>query len=165
VFRRFGSREGLFRALTEERLAGLEEAVRAGPPPLGPGAPARTRLTAFLDAVVEVASANVGLMVAYDRVLTSEERTAMSRHAGPVYESWHAHIATLVAEERPDLDAELLAHVILGSLYSDPLRHLLLRGQSQRLFTTLEWLTAAVLDTPPPGPTGIAPQPRWSAPG
>ena len=46
VFRRFGSRAGIFQALVEEEVK-LQEAVMAGPPPLGPGAPPRDRLIAY----------------------------------------------------------------------------------------------------------------------
>jgi hypothetical protein len=40
----------------------LGEPVRSGEPPLGPGAPPRDRLMAFLAAVVEVVGRNKGLM-------------------------------------------------------------------------------------------------------
>ena len=39
VFHRFGNRNGLMYALMVQRAQALEEAVTAGPPPLGPGAP------------------------------------------------------------------------------------------------------------------------------
>src|SRR3954453_19239869 len=64
VFHRFGSRAGLMRALMQERAMVLQEAVVAGPPPLGPGAPARDRLLAFADGVIEVVSRNKGLLAA-----------------------------------------------------------------------------------------------------
>src|SRR5579859_1529100 len=54
VFHRFGNRTGLMYALMVERAQALEEAVTAGPPPLGPGAKDLDRLLAFLDAIVEV---------------------------------------------------------------------------------------------------------------
>ena len=54
VFHRFGNRIGLMQALVFERAHALGEAVTGGPQPLGLGAPARDRLLAFLDAVVEV---------------------------------------------------------------------------------------------------------------
>lgn len=59
-------------------------------------------------------------MAAYERALAAEEATAMSRQASPVYEAWPTHIAALIAQERPDLDAELLAHIVPGSLHTDP---------------------------------------------
>ncbi len=36
VFRRFGDRAGLLRAVFDERIATLTEAIETGPPPLGP---------------------------------------------------------------------------------------------------------------------------------
>jgi hypothetical protein len=48
---------GLMTALMIERAQALTEAVIFGPPPLGPGAPDRERLLAFLDAVIEVVGA------------------------------------------------------------------------------------------------------------
>src|ERR1700754_5055876 len=58
VFHRFGSRAGLMRALMQERAMSLQQEVVDGPPPLGPGAPARDRLLAFIDGVIEVVSRN-----------------------------------------------------------------------------------------------------------
>jgi len=60
VFHRFGNRSGLMYALMVQRAQALEEAVTAGPPPLGPGA--RDRLLAFLDAIAGVVSRNKSLM-------------------------------------------------------------------------------------------------------
>ena len=62
VFHRFGSRMGLMTALMIERAQALSEAVASGPPPLGPGAPDRDRLLAFLDAVIEVVGRNKSLL-------------------------------------------------------------------------------------------------------
>jgi AcrR family transcriptional regulator len=47
VFRRFGSRAGIFQALLEEEERCLQQAVLTGDPPLGPGAPALERLIAY----------------------------------------------------------------------------------------------------------------------
>ncbi|MEW2164747.1 TetR/AcrR family transcriptional regulator [Streptomyces sp. NPDC007084] len=47
VFRRFGTRAGIFRALLDEIERDLQERVLSGPPPLGPGAPPVDRLIAY----------------------------------------------------------------------------------------------------------------------
>jgi AcrR family transcriptional regulator len=47
VFRRFGSRAGIFHALLDDGERAFQEQVMSGPPPLGPGAPPRDRLIAF----------------------------------------------------------------------------------------------------------------------
>lgn len=52
LFRAFGDRAGLLRALYAARLASMREAVESGPPPLGPATPPRERVPALLDAVL-----------------------------------------------------------------------------------------------------------------
>src|ERR1700683_1328516 len=47
VFRRFGSRAGIFQALLDDDERDLQERVLSGPPPLGPGAPPLDRLIAY----------------------------------------------------------------------------------------------------------------------
>jgi polyketide synthase 12 len=47
VFRRFGTRAGIFQALLDEAEHAFQEQVLSGPPPLGPGAPPLDRLIAY----------------------------------------------------------------------------------------------------------------------
>jgi AcrR family transcriptional regulator len=47
VFRRFGTRAGIFQALLDEEERAFQEQVLYGPPPLGPGAPPLDRLIAY----------------------------------------------------------------------------------------------------------------------
>ncbi|MFD6196335.1 TetR/AcrR family transcriptional regulator [Mycobacteriaceae bacterium NPDC060252] len=47
VFRRFGSRAGIFQALLDDAERSLQLAVMGGAPPLGPGAPSLDRLIAY----------------------------------------------------------------------------------------------------------------------
>src|SRR5947208_16920328 len=70
VFHRFGTREGLMRALVESRVQALSSAVESGPPPLGPGAPPADRLVAFFAAVIELATKNVKVMAAFEQAST-----------------------------------------------------------------------------------------------
>jgi AcrR family transcriptional regulator len=142
VFHRFGSRAGLMRALAEQRLGVLREAITSGPPPLGPGAPASDRLVAFFDAMLAVATRNVALMAAYEQAETGE------RQAGLLYQFWHQHVSALIAEARPDLDADLLAHLLLSSLHSDLVLHLLRRQETPRLMATLRELIGTLLAAP-----------------
>jgi hypothetical protein len=127
------------RALATERLGALQEAMDSGPPPLGPGAPPRDRLIAFFDAMLEVATRNVALMAAYEHAESGE------RQEGLLYQVWHQHVSSLIAQARPDLDAELLGHLLLGSLHSDLVLHLLRRGETQRLTATLHELISTLL--------------------
>jgi AcrR family transcriptional regulator len=47
VFRRFGTRAGIFQAILDEEERAFQEQVLAGPPPLGPGAAPLDRLIAY----------------------------------------------------------------------------------------------------------------------
>jgi AcrR family transcriptional regulator len=47
VFRRFGTRAGIFQALLDDDERRFQEQVLSGPPPLGPGAPPLDRLIAY----------------------------------------------------------------------------------------------------------------------
>ena len=53
VFRRFGTRAGIFQALLDDGERALQEQVLSGPPPLGPGAGPMERLIAYGRARVE----------------------------------------------------------------------------------------------------------------
>lgn len=138
VFHRFGNRAGLLRALIDQRVDELRTRVEEGPPPLGPGAPPRERLAAFLAATVGLAVRNIAVITAY-------EQAAPDRHAQPAYRFWHEHVRGLIAAARPDLDAELVAHILLGSLHADLVTHLIRRGESDRLVATLRQVTDALL--------------------
>jgi AcrR family transcriptional regulator len=150
VFHRFGNRAGLMFALMVERAQALEEAVTAGPPPLGEGAPDRDRLLAFLAAVVSVVSRNKNLMAELAYPPASQQRAreqaADERGKHPVYEFWHDHISVLIAAQRPDLDAELIAHILLGALHSEPILNQLTTDGPARLTSAIRALACAVLD-------------------
>jgi polyketide synthase 12 len=53
VFRRFGSRAGIFQALLDDDERAFQEQVLSGPPPLGPGAPPVDRLIAYGQARID----------------------------------------------------------------------------------------------------------------
>ena len=53
VFRRFGTRAGIFHALLDDDERVFQQRVLSGPPPLGPGAPPLDRLMAYGRARVE----------------------------------------------------------------------------------------------------------------
>ncbi|MFF1924013.1 TetR/AcrR family transcriptional regulator [Streptomyces sp. NPDC058221] len=154
VFHRFGSRAGLMRELMLERALALRESVTDGPPPLGPGAPPRQRLLAFLDVVVDVVGRNKGLLAALGQAAAAPDPgpgpgpgQEDSGEQQSVYAFWHGHISELIAGERPDLDAELLAHILLGALQSGPIVHLLKQGETRRLAVSLRLLATGMLET------------------
>jgi AcrR family transcriptional regulator len=144
VFHRFGSRSGLMLALMQERALALHEAVLDGPPPLGPGAPARERLLAFLDGIVEVVARNKGLLAALGHAEAVGH--APSDEPSPIYAFWHGHVAGLIAEARPDLDADLLGHLLLASIRADPVQQLLADGVAERVAGGLRALASAALN-------------------
>jgi AcrR family transcriptional regulator len=146
VFHRFGNRLGLMTALMQERAYALQEAVENGPPPLGPGAPAGERLLAFFDAVVDVVARNKGLLAALGHAVTAAPRPADDRGDGhPLHRTWHTHVQALIATERPDLDADAAAHVLIGALTSDPVLRMFERGEGKRVAAVVHAMAEALL--------------------
>jgi AcrR family transcriptional regulator len=157
VFHRFGNRMGLMTALMIERARALEEAVTTGPPPLGEGAPDRERLLAFLAAIIEVISRNKSLLTELAHAAgppappaTPSEDRAEKQDQHPVYSFWHRHISDLIAAQRPDADTGIIAHILLGSLHSEPILSELTRDGPARLTAAMQALVCAVLDAPKP---------------
>ncbi|WP_202447291.1 TetR/AcrR family transcriptional regulator [Streptomyces sp. SID5468] len=150
LFHRFGSRMGLMTALMEERALALRDQVETGPPPLGPGAPPRERLLAFLDAVCDVVARNKGLLAALGHAAgTHRPQRPEGEPDHPVYDAWHGHVSALIERERPDLDAPMVAHMLLAAFASPYLMGSLERGESERVAVTLRRLAVAVLDAAP----------------
>jgi AcrR family transcriptional regulator len=146
VFHRFGSRAELMQAVAHERAGALRAAVLDGPPPLGPGAPPRERLMAFIDALMEHASRNVGLLTAAEHAMLTSKAPDALRQENPVYVFWHGHITALLAAARPGLDAEFHAHVMLGALHEAPIARLLRDGQVERVRQSLRQLAGGLID-------------------
>lgn len=82
VFRRFVDKSGLAVALLDDRERALQQEVLAGPPPLGPGAPAGRRLHAFLAAYLDYAADNLEL------VRMSETASPGARYRIGSYRFW-----------------------------------------------------------------------------
>ncbi|MEU8437027.1 TetR family transcriptional regulator [Streptomyces sp. NPDC029216] len=113
VFRAFGDRAGLLRALYEARLEPVREAVEAGPPPLGPGTPPRERVPALLDAVLCFKLDNRRLALA----LEASGNSALYQ-AGH-YERWHALLRSVLAEIPGLADPGFTAHALLAATRAD----------------------------------------------
>src|SRR5436305_13279378 len=62
LFRRFGSRAALARAVLSEQERHLQEEFIRGDPPLGPGAPAQERLVAFGEAWLDLLAVHSELL-------------------------------------------------------------------------------------------------------
>ncbi|WP_246657668.1 TetR/AcrR family transcriptional regulator [Arthrobacter yangruifuii] len=117
VFRRFGSRAGLMQALLDHAEQGFRKAYVLGPPPLGPGAPARDRLHAF--GLARLASLKVTGELA--RAADVDPRT---RYQHPSRRLARAHLAGLLRMAGPVPDPELVAYQLAAFLDAGLLLHL-----------------------------------------
>jgi AcrR family transcriptional regulator len=113
LFRRFGDRAGLARALLEERESRFQEALIRGEPPLGPGAPPRDRLIAFGEALIALLELHGPILVA------AEAGAGGARFRSPVYATYRAHVTLLIREADPELDADYVADVLLAALAAE----------------------------------------------
>jgi AcrR family transcriptional regulator len=117
VFRRFGDRTGLLLALLDHREQQLQAAFLAGPPPLGPRAPAVERLHAFGPAVIRHEHDHHGLILA--------TRTDPVRNfAVPAHRLRLTHLTMLLRQTGVGGDTELHAHTLLGRLDAALVHHL-----------------------------------------
>ncbi|QNP74411.1 helix-turn-helix transcriptional regulator [Streptomyces roseirectus] len=126
LFRRFGDRDGLLLALLDDAEADFLEAYTAGPPPLGPGAPAPERLVTFGQALIQRTVTEGDLGSALARELLPGHRNDSG--AGTAF---RAHVAGLLRESGVEADHELLALVLLSSVSFETLDHLRGRGVSE----------------------------------
>ncbi|MEU8697056.1 hypothetical protein AB0C61_05120 [Streptomyces sp. NPDC048680] len=114
---------------------------------------------------MDVVARNKGLLAALGHAATTAQRSPEdARGTQPLYEFWHGHITALISQERPDLDAELLAHMLLATLSSVPILRLLEQGDGRRPADSLRAQATALPNTsasttdrgtntsPPPGP-------------
>ncbi|MFE1242023.1 TetR/AcrR family transcriptional regulator [Streptomyces tendae] len=146
LFRAFGDRVGLVKALYEARLEPLGRAVETGPPPLGPGAEPQRRVTALLDALLRFKLDNRGLALALEA--TGNDSPYGAEH----YERWHTLLRS-VLEEVPGLaDGEFAAHALLAAVRADLVEHLAGRRgvPRERMRAQLADYTARVLGTTAP---------------
>jgi AcrR family transcriptional regulator len=113
LFRRFGDRAGLARAVVSEHESKLQEALIRGEPPLGPGAPARERLLAFGRAYLEFVDQ-------HGETLLAAEYGAVPviRQAGAPYAFYRTHVTLLLREAGLGDRADYLADVLLAPLSS-----------------------------------------------
>jgi AcrR family transcriptional regulator len=111
VFRRFGSRAALARAVLDERERALQEHFIRGAAPLGPGAPPQERLIAFGEAMLEMLEDHAELMVAAD--------SGGARFVSAPYGVHRLHVMLLLREADTGCDAEVLAETLLAALSAD----------------------------------------------
>jgi AcrR family transcriptional regulator len=116
LFRRFGSRAALAAAVLSERERGFQEGIIRGEPPLGPGAPARERLIAFGEAMLDTLEAHTELLLVAE--------TGPARFEHPAYRVHRLHVMLLLGEADPECDAEMLSDTLLAALGADLFIHL-----------------------------------------
>ena len=120
LFRRFGDRTGLLRAVFDTRIAGLMAAIVNGPPPLGPATPPRERILALLDAMVEFKLDNRKLTLALEQ---TSERTSFLE--SPNYKLAHALFTDLLTGIVTADRAAWTAHALLSYTRIDLLENLI----------------------------------------
>ncbi|MDP2712198.1 MAG: TetR/AcrR family transcriptional regulator [Solirubrobacteraceae bacterium] len=117
VYRRFGDKAGLCAALIDEREREFQERLLTGAAPLGPGAPPRERLIAFLHALTDVIDENLPLL----RLL--QGATPGKRFHVGAYRAWRLHVTVLLEDAVPGIDAAWYAELLLSPLAADLYHH------------------------------------------
>ncbi|MDH2392569.1 TetR/AcrR family transcriptional regulator [Streptomyces sp. HNM0663] len=118
LFRAFGDRTGLIRALYEARLEPISIAVEEGPQPLGPGTPPPVRVPALLDAVLCFKLDNRHLALALEG--TGADSPYRTEH----YERWHTLLRELLEQIPGPADADFTAHALLAATRADLVAYL-----------------------------------------
>ncbi|MGW7365378.1 TetR/AcrR family transcriptional regulator [Streptomyces sp. NPDC054841] len=143
LFRAFGDRTGLIRALYEARLEPIRHAVEAGPPPLGPATPPLERVPALLDAVLCFKLDNRHLALALEGTGTD------SPYRTDHYERWHTLLRDLL-EQIPGLtSSDFTAHALLAATRADLVEYLAggKRVPREDMRAELATFTATILGT------------------
>jgi AcrR family transcriptional regulator len=110
VFRRFGTRAGIFGALLDDGERTFQEQVLGGPPPLGPGAPPLDRLIAY-------GKARIHFLVEYHDIARAALDGRQPIPPGGQTPISQAHIRMLLGLiERGPIDLDLLAIQLTAAL-------------------------------------------------
>jgi AcrR family transcriptional regulator len=115
LYRRFGDRWTLLRALIEDPERDFQDQLIRGAPPLGPGAPPRERLLAY-------GAGQLELLEGYARFMLVGQKALAGRLGHPVYAFYRTHVAFLlrqIAAEEDVLRVEYLADALLAPLAPD----------------------------------------------
>jgi AcrR family transcriptional regulator len=108
VFRRFGTRAGIFQALLDDNEHTLQQEILTGPPPLGPGAPPVDRLIAY-------GSARIRFLVRNHQIARAAIAGRQQGRGQPPMSE--IHIRVLLRElELPCADIDLLASQLTSAL-------------------------------------------------
>lgn len=144
LFRRFGDRTGLIRALVEARIQPLRHAVETGPAPLGPTGPPRERVLAVLDAMLRFKLDNRHLSLAL------EEAGSGSPYQAGHYEWWHRTLRDALQKIPGIPDGDFTAHALLAATRADLVEHLVGQGAmtAEQMRAHLADYAAKIVDQP-----------------
>jgi AcrR family transcriptional regulator len=117
LFRRFGDRSELFRALLDDGERALQDAVLAGPAPLGPGTPPRERLAAFGEALLDL------LETQGDLIAAAETGRPGARLTHPVYAAHRMHVVALLTQADISADVDYVSDALLAALSAELVLH------------------------------------------
>jgi polyketide synthase 12 len=110
VFRRFGTRAGIFHALLDDDERTFQEQVLSGPPPLGPGA-------APLDRLIAYGQARIDFLISHRDLARAALDGRESVPAGAQTPMSRIHIRSLLAELRlTGADLDVLATQLTAAL-------------------------------------------------
>ncbi len=143
LFRRFGDRATLLRAVYDRRLAELRTAIDSGPAPLGPDGPAVERIPALLDAIVDFKLDNRRLAMAIEQ----DQGGDAPLYGAPHYVATHELLTRLLVEVIGSDDAAWTAYALLAATRIDLVDYLVTDGQvsRERLRADLRRFVARVL--------------------
>jgi AcrR family transcriptional regulator len=109
IFRRFGSRTGVFRSLLDEAERDFQSRMISGPPPLGPGAEPIERLVAF-------GRARIAVLTTQGDLLRESEAPPEARYAVPARQVTEVHIMALLRQAGVAGDLPVLAFNLISML-------------------------------------------------
>ncbi|MEY9844640.1 TetR/AcrR family transcriptional regulator [Streptacidiphilus sp. MAP5-3] len=110
VFRRFGTRAGIFQALLDDDEQAFQQQVMAGPPPLGPGA-------APLDRLIAYGQARIAFLLDHREMARAALDGSLPVPAGAETPLSRAHIRMLLGQLRFDgADLHMLALQLTAAL-------------------------------------------------
>jgi AcrR family transcriptional regulator len=148
VFRRFGDRSGLMRALLDHAERAFQQAFLAGRAPLGPGAAPIERLRAFGGAAIEH-------RLQYRDLYLAAEQPPAERYANdPPRDLIARHLAMLLGAAGARGDIELFTESLLAYLDTALIAHLNARRDISARRLTDGWLQLVdrIVETEDAGP-------------
>lgn len=115
LYRRFGDRSSLLRALISEPEQAFQDSLIRGEAPLGPGAAPAERLHAFGDGLLRFLDGH-GVYIQAGELLGGSKR-----YSHPVYAFYQTHVSILLRQALGDAPyVPYLADALLGPLSAEP---------------------------------------------